>query len=36
MTDEKPRILFLHYWGKGPAKQLAQVIKSGLDKTAHE
>jgi Domain of Unknown Function (DUF1259) len=36
MTDEKPRVLFLHYWGKGPAKQLAQVIKSGLDKTAHE
>jgi hypothetical protein len=36
MTDEKPRYLFLHYWGKGPAKQLAQVIKSGLDKTAHE
>ena len=29
MTDEKPRYLFLHYWGKGPAKQLAQASRAG-------
>jgi hypothetical protein len=36
MTDEKPRYLFLHYWGKGPAAQLAKVLRTGLDKTKHE
>jgi len=33
MVDEKPRYLFLHYWGKGPATQLAQVLKKALDQT---
>ena len=30
MTYESPRILFFHYWGRGPAKQLAQEIKEAL------
>jgi hypothetical protein len=30
MTHEEPRILFFHYWGRGPAKQLAQEIKEAL------
>jgi len=30
MTHEQPRILFFHYWGRGPAKELAQVIKGAL------
>jgi Domain of Unknown Function (DUF1259) len=31
MIEEKPRILFLHYWGKGKALDLARGIKSALD-----
>ncbi|MFL6664409.1 MAG: DUF1259 domain-containing protein, partial [Rhizobacter sp.] len=31
MTHEAPRIMFLHYWGKGKAADLAKVIKSALD-----
>ena len=27
MTHEQPRIMFFHYWGRGPAKDLAQAIK---------
>jgi hypothetical protein len=30
MAHENPRILFFHYWGRGPAKQLAEAVKSGL------
>jgi hypothetical protein len=30
MTGEEPRILFFHYWGRGPAKELAQAIKGAL------
>jgi Domain of Unknown Function (DUF1259) len=30
MTHENPRILFLHYWGRGPAKDLANAIKGAL------
>lgn len=30
MTDEEPRILFFHYWGRGSAKILAEAIKSAL------
>ncbi|MBW8888889.1 MAG: DUF1259 domain-containing protein [Fibrobacteres bacterium] len=30
MIEEKPRILFLHYWGKGKAAELAQGIRSAL------
>jgi hypothetical protein len=31
MTHENPRILFLHYWGKGKAAELAKAVKSALD-----
>lgn len=30
MTHEEPRILFFHYWGRGPAKPLAESIKNAL------
>lgn len=30
MTDEEPRIIFFHYWGRGAAKDLANAIKGGL------
>jgi hypothetical protein len=30
MTDEQPRILFFHYWGRGPAKKLAEAIQGAL------
>ncbi len=30
MTHEQPRILFFHYWGRGPAKQLAEAIQGAL------
>ena len=31
MTHEEPPYVFLHYWGKGPAAELARGIKSALD-----
>jgi Domain of Unknown Function (DUF1259) len=31
MTGEEPRILFLHYWGVGLARGLAQGLRSALD-----
>ena len=34
MSDEQPRILFLHYWGKGRAVTLAQSVKNALDAQA--
>jgi hypothetical protein len=34
MTQEVPRILFLHYWGRGSAADLAGVVKRALDLTA--
>ena len=30
MTDESPRYLFFHYWGRGKAEKLAQSIQRGL------
>jgi hypothetical protein len=30
MTHEQPRILFFHYWGKGPSKKLAEAIQGAL------
>jgi Domain of Unknown Function (DUF1259) len=30
MTHEQPRMIFFHYWGRGPAKSLAEAIRSGL------
>jgi hypothetical protein len=31
MTHEEPRYVFLHYWGKGKAAELAQSLKRTLD-----
>jgi hypothetical protein len=31
MTQENPRILFLHYWGRGKGADLAKALKSALD-----
>lgn len=34
MTHEEPRIMFFHYWGRGPAKPLAEAVKVALALTA--
>ena len=34
MTAEEPHYLFLHYWGKGKARELAQGVKKALDAQA--
>jgi hypothetical protein len=31
MTTEQPTIIFLHYWGRGPAAKLATGFKAALD-----
>jgi hypothetical protein len=31
MTDTRPPIVFLHYWGTGPAATLATGFKAALD-----
>jgi uncharacterized protein DUF1259 len=31
MTGEKPLVIFLHYWGRGPAEKLATGFKAALD-----
>jgi len=31
MTEETPRYVFLHYWGKGRAVDLAKAVKKALD-----
>jgi len=31
MSGEEPRYVFLHYWGKGRARELAKAVKSALD-----
>jgi hypothetical protein len=36
MVQEKPRIFFLHYWGVGPAVQLANGFRAALDRTGKE
>jgi len=34
MTHEEPHYVFLHYWGKGPARALARGLKAALDTQA--
>jgi hypothetical protein len=34
MTHEQPRYMFLHYWGKGKAADLAKSVKKALDAQA--
>lgn len=36
MSGETPRILFLHYWGRGKAADLAATVKKALDLTASD
>jgi hypothetical protein len=36
MADEKPKILFLHYWGRGKASDLGRTVKQALDLTDWE
>ena len=31
MLNTKPTIIFLHYWGRGPADKLATGFKAALD-----
>jgi hypothetical protein len=30
MIGEEPRMIFFHYWGRGPAKDLATAVKTAL------
>jgi len=34
MVGESPRTLFLHYWGRGPAADLAKAVKAAMDQLA--
>ena len=34
MTGEKPRVMFLHFWGVGSTDALAAGLRAALDKTA--
>ena len=34
MTGETPRLLFLHYWGRGVAAALSAAVKRAVDLTA--
>ena len=41
MTGDRPVVIFLHYWGRGPAEKLATGFKAALDElgkgaTVHE
>jgi hypothetical protein len=36
MTNETPRILFLHFWGVGPTEALAKTLASALAVTKHD
>lgn len=31
MTEERPMVIFLHYWGRGPAEKLATAFKAALN-----
>jgi hypothetical protein len=31
MTGDRPLVIFLHYWGRGPAEKLATSFKAALD-----
>jgi hypothetical protein len=31
MTEDRPVVIFLHYWGRGSAEKLATVFKAALD-----
>jgi len=31
MTDVKPVVIFLHYYGTGPTAKLAQAVRAAVD-----
>jgi hypothetical protein len=31
MTEDRPVVIFLHYWGRGPSEKLAAAFKAALD-----
>jgi hypothetical protein len=31
MTHEEPQYVFLHYWGKGKATDLARAVRAAMD-----
>jgi uncharacterized protein DUF1259 len=33
MTGTQPQVIFLHYWGKGPARQLATAFRTAIEQT---
>jgi hypothetical protein len=33
MTATRPFVIFLHYWGRGPAEALARGVRAALDRT---
>jgi hypothetical protein len=33
MTGTNPQVIFLHYWGKGPAQKLADAFRNAIDQT---
>jgi Domain of Unknown Function (DUF1259) len=33
MTSTQPQVIFLHYWGKGPAQKLATAFRAAVDQT---
>jgi single-stranded DNA-specific DHH superfamily exonuclease len=33
MTATQPTIIFLHYWGQGPASKLAAGVRAAIDQT---
>jgi len=33
MVGESPRMIFLHYWGRGPARELANAVQTALKVT---
>jgi hypothetical protein len=35
MLDEQPRLLFLHFWGRGDARPLAGGLRAALERTNH-
>jgi len=35
MTTDRPMVIFLHYWGTGPAEKLATGFKAALDQLGH-
>ena len=36
MTNENPRVLFLHFWGVGKTEDLAKGLRSALQQTNHK